>query len=230
MDNPRLPARLMHATAATLPYDPATAAARGLARCHGCGRVSPAAHGACTRCHAPLHARKANALTRTVALSLAALLLYFPANLLPVLRVESSVKGSQQSTILSGVIQFWEEGDVPVAVIIFTASVLIPVLKLLAITTLCWGARTGRYPRPMTRLYRVTEFIGRWSMVDVFVVAILVGVVQLGSVMTINPGAGAVAFAGNVVLTMLAAEAFDPRLIWDRAAARDGVRAEENPS
>ena len=161
-----------------------------------------------------------------MALSVAALLLYFPANLLPVLQVDSSVKGSQQSTILSGVLQFWEEGDIPVAVIIFTASVLIPILKLLAIAVLCWGARTGLYPAAMTPLYRVTEFIGRWSMVDVFVVAILVGVVQLGSVMTINPGAGVVAFAGTVVLTMLAAEAFDPRLIWDRAATREAAGAE----
>lgn len=201
-------------------YDPATAAARGLARCHACGLVSPAAPGECPRCHAALHPRKPNPQARTVALSVAALILYFPANLLPVLRVESSVKGSQQSTILSGVIQFWEEGDVPVALIIFTASVLIPILKLLALAALCWGARTGRHPRNMTRLYRVTEFIGRWSMVDVFVVAILVGVVQLGGVMTINAGAGVVAFAATVVLTMLAAEAFDPRLIWDRAAQK----------
>ena len=106
------------------------------------------------------------------------------------------------------------------ALIIFTASILIPILKLMALAVLCWGARTGRYPRAMTRLYRMTELVGRWSMVDVFVVAILVGVVQLGAVMTINPGPGAVAFAGTVVLTMLAAEAFDPRLIWDRAAEK----------
>lgn len=216
----------MSADSPTVPFDPATAAARGMARCHGCGRVCDAAPGECPRCHASLHPRKRNALGRTVALSVAALLLYFPANLLPVLQVDSSVKGSQQSTILSGVLQFWEEGDIPVAVIIFTASVLIPILKLLAIAALCWGARTGQSPAAMTRLYRVTEFIGRWSMVDVFVVAILVGVVQLGSVMTINPGAGVVAFAGTVVLTMLAAEAFDPRLIWDRAAAREAARAE----
>jgi paraquat-inducible protein A len=213
---------------ASFVYDPATAAGRGLTRCHDCGRVSPMAPGECPRCHALLHPRKANSLTRTVALSVAALLLYFPANLLPVLRVESVVKGNQQSTILSGVIQFWRDGDYPVALIIFTASVLIPILKLLAIGTLCYGARTGRSPRAMTHLYRVTAFIGRWSMVDVFVVAILVGVVQLGSVMTINPGAGALTFASVVVLTMLASESFDPRLIWDRAAARDD--ASENKS
>jgi paraquat-inducible protein A len=108
-----------------------------------------------------------------------------------------------------------------VALIIFTASVMIPVLKILSIVWLCLTARNGRHPVGTTKLYRVTEFIGRWSMVDVFVVAILVGVVQLGSVMSIHPGAGAVAFAGVVILTMLAAVSFDPRLIWD-AAARAG--------
>ena len=95
---------------------------------------------------------------------------------------------------------------------------MIPVLKFLAIMMLCLGARFGCWPRALTQLYRVTDYIGRWSMVDVFVVAILVGVVQLGSVMTINAGEGAFAFAGVVVLTMLAAHSFDPRLIWDAAA------------
>jgi paraquat-inducible protein A len=202
-------------------FDPASAAARGLARCHSCGRVEPQETGHCPRCEAPLHLRKPASLQRTVALTISAVLLYFPANLLPVLRIESVLKGSQQNTILSGVVQFWQDGDYPVALIIFTASVMIPILKVLALATLCLGVQSGRWPRAMTRLYRVTEYIGRWSMVDVFVVAILVGVVQLGAVMTINPGPGALAFAGVVVLTMFAAHSFDPRLIWD-AAARKG--------
>jgi paraquat-inducible protein A len=202
-------------------FDPATAAARGLARCHSCGRVEPAETLYCPRCDAPLHLRKPASLQRTVALTMSAVLLYFPANLLPVLRIESTLKGTQENTILSGVVQFWQNGDYPVALIIFVASVMIPILKVLAIAALCLGVRSGRWPRAMTRLYRVTDYVGRWSMVDVFVVAILVGVVQLGSVMTINPGAGALAFAGVVVLTMFAAHSFDPRLIWD-AAARKG--------
>jgi paraquat-inducible protein A len=172
----------------------------------------------CPRCHAPLHLRKADSLQRTLALTIAAVMLYFPANLLPVLRVQSTLKGVQQNTILGGVVQFWQNGDYLVALIIFIASVVIPILKVLAITALCFAARTGHWPRATTRLYRVTDYIGRWSMVDVFVVAILVGVVQLGGVMTINAGEGALAFAGVVVLTMLAAHAFDPRLIWDAAA------------
>jgi paraquat-inducible protein A len=144
-----------------------------------------------------------------------------------VLSIESSLKGEQVNTILSGVVQFWEDGDYPVAIIIFTASVMIPILKVLAIVALCRAVRSGRSPQTMTRLYRLTEYIGRWSMVDVFVVAILVGVVQLGSVLRIYPGAGAFAFAGVVVLTMLAARSFDPRLIWDAAAAQGGARVEE---
>jgi paraquat-inducible protein A len=132
-----------------------------------------------------------------------------------------SFEGTQQSTIVAGVIQFWQDKDYPVAIIIFTASIMIPVLKLIALVWLTIAAARGYRPRGNTRLYRITEFIGRWSMTDVFVVAILVGVVQLGSVMSIEPGAGAVAFAGVVILTMLAALSFDPRLIWDTAAVRD---------
>jgi len=202
-------------------FDPASAAARGLARCHSCGRVEPLEAEHCPRCHAPLHLRTPHSLQRTVALTLAAALLYLPANLLPVMRVESTLKGSQESTILSGVIQFWQAEDYPVAIIIFTASVVIPMMKLLSIIALCLGARSGQSPRTLTRLYRVTEYIGRWSMVDVFVVAILVGVVQLGSIMTITAGAGALAFASVVILTMLATESFDQRLLWDAAARRE---------
>ena len=194
-------------------------ATRGLATCHTCGLASPASAGRCPRCRSGIHLRNRESLQRTWAFTAAALLLYFPANLLPILRVESFA-GAQSSTIISGVIQFWEEGDYPVAIIIFVASVVIPILKIIAIVWLCFAATTGWQPRGMTRLYRVTEFVGRWSMVDVFVVAILVGVVQLGSTISIHPGAGAVSFAAVVVLTMFAAMSFDPRLIWDAAAAR----------
>jgi paraquat-inducible protein A len=197
--------------------DSVSAASRALACCHSCGRVEPIEAGHCPRCHVSLHLRKPDSLQRTIALTIAALILYFPANLLPVLRVESTLNGTKESTIISGVVQFWQDGDYPVALIIFIASVMIPVLKFLAIVMLCLGARFGYWPRALTRLYRITDYIGRWSMVDVFVVAILVGVVQLGSVMTIDVGEGIFAFAGVVVLTMLAAHSFDPRLIWDTA-------------
>lgn len=202
-------------------FSRASAAASGLARCSDCGRVEPVGTGHCPRCHETLHLRKTDSLQRTIALTIGAAVLYLPANLLPVMRVESSLKGTNESTIVGGVVQFWQEGDYPVALIIFTASVFIPLVKVLSIIALCIGARSGASPRALTRLYRITDRIGRWSMVDVFVVAILVGVVQLGSVMTITAGAGALAFAGVVILTMLAVDSFDPRLIWDAAAHRE---------
>ena len=127
-----------------------------------------------------LHLRTPDSLQRTLALTFASFLLYFPANMLPILKVES-ITGAQANTIVGGVIQFWQTGDYPVAIIIFTASVMIPVLKILALGWLCYAAKIGHHPHGMTRLYRVTELVGRWSMVDVFVVAILVAVVQLGS-------------------------------------------------
>ena len=195
-------------------FDPTTAAARDLALCHSCGRVELAKLNTCPRCGAHLHLRKPESIQRTLAYAVAAVILYIPANLLPVLRLDG-ITGAQQNTIVGGVIQFWEDADYPVALIIFVASVMIPILKLLAIGSLCYSTRTGNRPQAMTRLYRVTEFIGRWSMVDVFVVAILVAVVQLGAVMSIHPGPGAVSFAAVVVLTIFAAESFDPRLIWD---------------
>lgn len=197
-------------------FAPGSAAEHGLAHCEVCGRVSPVREGRCPRCGARLHLRQPESLQRTWALTIAALLLYFPANLLPVLRLESFY-GDQQNTIIGGVIQFWQEADYPVAIIIFVASIVIPVLKIISIVTLCFAARSGRNPWWMTRLYRVTEFIGRWSMVDVFVVAILVAVVQLGSTISIHPGPGALSFAAVVILTMFAALSFDPRLIWDAA-------------
>lgn len=201
-------------------FPPESAAARGLALCHSCGIASPVIEERCPRCGAALHLRLRDSLQRTWALTIAALVLYFPANMLPVLRLESFA-GDQQNTIIGGVIQFWQEADYPVAIIIFVASVMIPVLKIISIVSLCLAARTGRRPRGMTRLYRVTEFVGRWSMVDVFVVAILVAVVQLGSTISIHPGPGALSFAAVVVLTMFAAMSFDPRLIWDAAARAD---------
>lgn len=199
-----------------MPYPPGTAAARGLATCHWCGKVQPIEAGHCARCHASLHLRKPHSVQRTWALTLAAAILYIPANLLPIMKADR-IGGGEANTILGGVVMFWEHRAYPIAIVIFTASVVIPILKLLAIVTLCSAAKRCTRPRAMTRVYRLTELVGRWSMVDVFVVAILVAVVQLGSLMSIEPGPAALAFAGVVVLTMLAAMSFDPRLVWDAA-------------
>jgi paraquat-inducible protein A len=194
-----------------------SAAARGLARCSSCGLVAPSTEAHCPRCSTPLHLRKPDSLQRTWALIVTALLFYFPANMLPILRVESLTSTSENS-IMRGVIEFWQDKDYAVAAIIFTASITIPILKLVALAWLCIAARSGERPRLMTRLYRVTELIGRWSMVDIFVVAVVVTLVQFRPSMSIHAGPAAIPFALVVILTMIAAFTFDPRLIWDAQA------------
>lgn len=194
-----------------------SAAARRLARCRSCDFVAPSTERRCPRCCAPLHLRNPESLQRTWALVVTAVLFYFPANVLPILRVESLTK-TDESSIIRGVIEFWQSKDYFVALIIFTASVTIPILKLLALVWLCIAARSGKRPRLMTRVYRVTELIGRWSMLDIFVVAIVVTLVQFRPHMSIHAGPAAIPFALVVILTMMAAFSFDPRLIWDAAA------------
>jgi paraquat-inducible protein A len=193
------------------------AADQGLASCHVCGRLEPAAEGHCPRCGSRLHLRKPDSLARTIALLSGAVALYIPAMSLPVMNV-SGLGGGEASTILSGVITFWQMGSYPVAIIIFTASVLIPILKIAALVWLCLAA-TGKVRGSGNKLaltYHITEIVGRWSMVDVFVVAILACLVKLGTLMTITPGPAALSFAAVVILTMFSAMSFDPRLLWDR--------------
>jgi paraquat-inducible protein A len=192
------------------------AADLGLATCHLCSSLTPASQSHCRRCGLSLHVRKPDSVNRCWAYMATALLLYLPANLLPVMTVMSLGQGTP-STIMSGVILLWHEGMWPLALLIFFASVFIPVLKLLILVFLQLSVSRHWVRRPLdkTRLFRLTEFVGRWSMVDIFVVAVLAGLVQLGDIAEIEAGAGASFFAAVVVLTMLAAEAFDPRLIWD---------------
>lgn len=189
----------------------------GLAACNTCGKVSPATVGKCPRCGTRLHLRKPNSIQNTISLMVAATLLYIPSHLLPIMTV-TELGDVTHSTIISGMLTFWETGAYPIAIVIFTASILIPLLKIIALIWLC-AAATGRVrPSPVTlgRLYWFTELLGRWSMIDIFVVGILVSIVQLGNYMTVLPGIGAIAFAGVVLLTMLAAMSFEPRLLWDR--------------
>ena len=194
-----------------------SAAEQGLASCHLCGKVSPVALGHCPRCHSPLHLRKPHSLERTWAFLVASIALYFPANLMPIMSV-GGVGGTSYDTIMSGVLNFWKKGDHLVAIIIFSASILIPILKMLALAWLCLAAsgKACTSPKNLTRLYHVTELVGRWSMVDVFVVAILVALVQVGAITTVLSGPAIVSFAAVVILTMFAAMSFDPRLLWDR--------------
>jgi paraquat-inducible protein A len=190
-----------------------------LVGCHACDQVCrlPAgAHARCPRCGAPLHRRKRRSLARTWALLIAACILYVPANLLPVMTVTSFGKG-EPDTILSGVKVLIAAGMWPVALLVFFASITVPVLKIVALVFLLISVqRRSRWrPRDRTVLYRVVESVGRWSMVDIFMISILVALVNLGAIATIMPGPGAIAFAAVVILTMIAAMSFDPRLIWD---------------
>jgi paraquat-inducible protein A len=175
----------------------------------------------CPRCGSALHARKPNSIARTWALLLAAAILYVPANLYPVMTVISLGQGTPD-TILSGVEELAHAGMWPLALLVFFASITVPMLKLIGLTVMLISTQTRshRRLRDRTVLYRIVEFVGRWSMIDVFMISILVGLVQLGNLATIEPGIGAVSFACVVILTMLAAESFDPRLMWDAVENR----------
>ncbi|MGC3873095.1 PqiA/YebS family transporter subunit [Halomonas sp. GXIMD04776] len=196
----------------------ATAASQGLGGCRTCGlvnRLDARGRGRCRRCGESLHDRLPNSLQRTWALLFAAALLYIPANLYPIMTT-TYLGNSDPSTIIAGVVELWHGGSAPVAAVIFVASILVPMGKLIALAWLCVAARrnSGHHSEVRTRLYRVTEFIGRWSMVDIFVVSILAALIRGGALMSITPGPAALAFASVVILTMLAAFAFDPRLLW----------------
>jgi paraquat-inducible protein A len=189
-----------------------------LVACHRCHRLTRRREtlAECPRCGAALHSRKPNSIARAWALVLAAMVFYIPANVLPVTHT-TSLGQVQSDTIMSGVIYFIHSGSWPIALVIFIASVFVPLLKLLILSGLLLSVQRRWRWRPVdrTRLYRLTEVIGRWSMLDIYVVTILVALVHLGALATIEAGPGAIFFAAVVVITILAAEAFDPRLIWD---------------
>ena len=185
--------------------------------CHTCGRANDIGNHRCTRCNSVLHTRKHDSIQRCLALCFASIIAYIPANIWPIMTI-TQFGVPEPTTIFGGVISFWQTKAYPVSIIIFTASVMIPGIKLISLFSLCAVAK-GRMKinaKFATKVYWFTELVGRWSMVDVFVVAILVGLIQLGNLMTINAGPAALAFATMVILTMLAAHAFDPRSIWDQ--------------
>lgn len=170
----------------------------------------------CPGCGAATRPRKADSLTRTWAFLIAAAILYVPANLLPVMHTTSLV-GTSHDTIISGVVYFWASGSRDLAVLIFTVSVAVPLAKLASLAFLAHYAQHpgGADPHQLGRLYRVVELAGRWSMLDIFVIALMVGMVRFRSLAVIEAGSGAAAFGAVVVLSMLAAASFDPRLLWD---------------
>jgi len=200
----------------------ATAAQAGLVSCDACHQLSRPASGAepgyCRRCGERLEFRRHRSIEITWALVIAAAICYIPANALPVLNT-TTLGTSEGDTILSGVAFLYTSGSWPLALIVLVASVMIPLGKLVALAYLLITVQRGSVANnhERTRLYRMVEFIGRWSMLDVFVDAFTVALVQLQPLMSVAPGPGVLFFAAVVVLTMLAAEAFDPRLIWDPA-------------
>jgi paraquat-inducible protein A len=198
----------------------------GAEGCETCGLVSVPRPDdpRCPRCDSTLHERKPNSVARTWALVIAAAVLYIPANYYPVLSVVQLGAG-QPSTILGGVEELITARQYPLAALVFFASILVPMLKLVGLSAMLVTIQTGRvgWLRDRTRLYHIVRFIGRWSMIDIFMESLLGALVAFGAVITIQPGAGALAFCAVVVLTMFAAETFDPRLMWDAAAPREGA-------
>lgn len=197
-----------------------SAAAHGLTGCETCGLLvalpSPEDFGHCPRCGSALHLRRTGSIEKAWAYLIAAYLLFIPANLMPIMKT-GSLFGFQKDTILSGISFLWRTGSYGLAAIVFIASILVPLMKLISLTALLWSVWRHRAVRRLqrTRLYHLLEFIGRWSMLDVYVVTLLSVLVQLNELASIEPMPGALAFGAVVVLTMLATHHFDPRLIWD---------------
>lgn len=194
-----------------------TAKKQGLIGCHFCGATLSGHATHCNRCGHSVYSRRPRSINTTVALLVASLVMYIPANVFPIMQT-TFLGSTEPSTIMGGVLLLWSLGSYPVALIILFASVVIPIAKVLSLGWLCWQSRypSRRLTKQKITLYRLTELVGRWSMIDVFVVAILTSLVQMGNFMSILPGPAVLSFTAVIVLTMLAAMAFDPRLLWDK--------------
>lgn len=187
----------------------------GLIVCLDC-RATVRRRARCPRCHARLHPRKPHSLALTTLLVLAAAALYIPANVLPVMTTRTFFD-DENDTIMSGVVVLLQSGSWPIAVLVFIASIVVPLLKILALGVLVYSAwrRSPRRRLQRSQLFRLVEFIGRWSMLDIYAISLLATLVQVQSFASIIVGWGAWAFGAVVVLTLLAARAFDERLLWD---------------
>jgi len=195
-----------------------SALAQGFIRCHDCGCLSRKSekNRLCPLCGGQLHPRMSNSLQRTAALLLSAFCLYIPANIFPIMTVTRLGVG-EPHTIIGGIIALINSGMVPIALLVLIASILVPLLKLLGLGLLLLNVhyRWQDHARKWTIMYRIIAFVGRWSMLDIFMISILVSLVDMGGVAQVLAGPAATAFAAVVVLTMFAAKNFDPRLIWD---------------
>ncbi|MDK2957561.1 MAG: paraquat-inducible protein [Desulfovibrionales bacterium] len=210
-----------------------TSLASGMVGCHQCGLAMQAPetgqYAYCPRCGSSVHGRKPNSLARSWAFLLTAVILYIPSNLYPVMVISQFGQPSKE-TIISGVVELAESGMWPLAALVFTASIFVPLLKIFSLTLLLASVklRWTKAALQRSRLYRYVEFIGRWSMLDIFMISILGALVNLGPLITITAGFGAVCFAGVVVSTMLASETFDPRLIWDLSPRQTASEAPQS--
>jgi paraquat-inducible protein A len=195
-----------------------------LVGCEVCGHtdVPRPPDARCARCLSRVHHRKPDSLSRTWALLIASVVLYIPANYYPVLTIVQLGAGTP-ATIIGGVEELLSSGLYPLAALVFFASVAVPMLKMVGLAVMLVAVQAGRteWLRDRTRMYYLIRGVGRWSMIDIFMESLLGALVKFGTVVTIEPGMGAVAFCGVVILTMLAAEAFDPRLMWDAAGRRE---------
>jgi paraquat-inducible protein A len=201
---------------------------QGLRSCHCCMAILPVDQKKCGRCETSGHARRKNSLQWTMALLITSIFLYIPANLLPIM-ITQVLGTPMPSTIMAGVVLLWSEGSYPVAMVILIASIMVPTLKMIAIGWLCWDANSNKEidRERLHVIYEVVEFVGRWSMIDVFVIAVLSALVRMGQLMSIYPDIGALLFASVVILTMFAAMTFDPRLIWDRAVMKSAKEPQD---
>lgn len=195
----------------------ANALAQGFIRCHDCGYLvkTVVQSSSCPRCDSHLHARQPHSLQRSTALLLSSFFLYIPANIFPIMTVNQFGAGDPH-TIAGGIVELFNSGMIPIGLLVLVASILVPSSKLLGIglLLLCAHFRWQIDARRWTVMYRVIAFVGRWSMLDIFMISILVDLVNFGGVQIIA-GPAATAFAAVVILTMFAAESFDPRLLWD---------------
>jgi paraquat-inducible protein A len=184
--------------------------------CHVCGNYEEKAVDRCSRCGAIMKGKVVQPALLTLSLLLTSMILYIPANVLPVMVTYQFGKPTE-STIIGGVVSLWHYGDYVIASIIFIASVVVPLAKIIALTYLAFTSiyQDNQCPIAKTHLYHATEMVGKWSMVDVFVVVILVTLIQIGSIVSIQSGPGIISFAAVVVLTMIAAIVFDTRLLWE---------------
>lgn len=216
MDMPWLWDQLLGPVAAPHKTHAGTARQQSLCSCECCSAIQLMQTTHCQRCGHPVHSRRPHHLSITIALLLAASIMYIPANVFPIM--DTTFLGqTQSSTIVGGIIQLWRGGSYPIAIIILVASILVPLAKIFVLAWLCWQhhSQYALTAQQKQRFYQVTEFVGRWSMIDIFVVAVLTALVQQGNIMNVIPGPAILSFAAVVVLTMLAAMAFDPRQLWD---------------